>query len=242
LKLPFLGALAVACAAALPTAGAVQASAPCGAPGYSYAGLLGKPGISQYGIVASLTTLSPPTVEGGHVAAWVGVGGPYEGPNGTPEWLQVGVNSAKGGSGNHLYYEYARPGSGVTYVDLKTDVPTGTAVRVSVLQAAEGRDDWRVWVNGQAVSGVINLPGSRGRLTPVATAESWDGGTAACNRYSYRFDKVNVASTLAGRWGPFTRSVIRRDVGQVLTGSRVTFVARGGPIQDGTSGVSANGQ
>ena len=31
-------------------------------------------------------------------------------------------------------------------------------------------------------------------------------------------------------------------VGQALTGSRVTFVARGGPIQDGTSGVSANGQ
>src|SRR3954452_12535264 len=164
LKIRLACALAAACAAALP-AMPVHASAPCSAPGYSYAGLVGTAG-NQFGVAATLSATQLPLVENGHVAAWVGVGGPYEGPGGTPEWLQVGLNSGRG-SGNHLYYEYAAPGTGVTYVDLKTEVPAGSSLRVAVLQAAKTQDGWRVWVNNQPASGVITLPASHGLLTPV---------------------------------------------------------------------------
>lgn len=222
MKFRFACALAVTSVAivyALPA----RATSPCSAPGYAYAGLIGTPG-SQYGIAATLSATQMPVVENGHVAAWVGVGGQYEGPGGRPEWLQVGLNSGRGSS-NHLYYEYAAPGAGVTYVDLKTDVPIGGSVRVSVMQAAEGRDAWRVWVNNVPVSDRINLPGSHGRLTPIATAENWDGGTAACNIYGYHFDSVRVARQAGGAWRQFATAKVRQDPGNRFFGSNDAFSA-----------------
>jgi hypothetical protein len=122
------------------------------------------------GISGTLTALSAPVVQAGHVAAWVGVGGPNEAPDGNAEWLQVGMNSARGSTNNHLYYEYVRPGIPVTYVQLAANIPVGQSVRVAVLKTATGRDLWRVWVGGKPVSDPILLPGSEGRLTPVATS------------------------------------------------------------------------
>src|SRR5688500_5391288 len=43
------------------------------------------------GVRATFTAIARPYVESGHVAAWVGVGGPGEGPGGADEWLQVGM-------------------------------------------------------------------------------------------------------------------------------------------------------
>ena len=63
----------------------------CGAQDYAYAGLqsAGK----AHGIAATITALTTPTVDDGHVAGWIGVGGVDAGPGGAAEWLQVGYAS-----------------------------------------------------------------------------------------------------------------------------------------------------
>src|SRR5689334_1970719 len=99
-------ALAATAALALP-AGGRSATAACGVSSYSYAGLAAASG--GYGVAATITPLSRPTVRGGHVAAWVGVGGPGAGPHGADEWLQVGI-SVEPSRGDALYYELAAPG------------------------------------------------------------------------------------------------------------------------------------
>ncbi len=54
----------------------------CGtADGYSYAGLASPS--HAFGIGATVTPMGPFNVLSGHVAGWVGVGGPGEGPNGS---------------------------------------------------------------------------------------------------------------------------------------------------------------
>ena len=73
---------------------------------YSYAGLLASS--ARYGVSAAISLLGSPTVRGGHVAAWVGVGGTGMGPGGTDEWLQVGLASFDRPDGR-LYYELALP-------------------------------------------------------------------------------------------------------------------------------------
>jgi len=179
------------------------------------------------GISGTLTARSAPVVQAGHVAAWVGVGGPNEAPDGTAEWLQVGMNSAHGSTNNHLYYEYARPGIPVTYVQLAANIPVGQSVRVAVLKTATGRDLWRVWVDGKPVSDPILLPGSEGRLTPVATAENFDGGApGVVNTFSYSVAGVRVATRAGGVWRPFTGAQLRQDDGvQVIRSAAASFVA-----------------
>jgi hypothetical protein len=45
------------------------------------------------------------------------------------------------------------------------------------------------------------MPGSHGRWAPIATAESWDGGTGGtCNGFLYRFHGVSIARTPGGGW------------------------------------------
>jgi hypothetical protein len=161
------------------------------------------------------------------VAAWVGVGGPNEAPDGTAEWLQVGMNSARGSVANHLYYEYVRPGISVQYVQLAANVPVGQSVRVAVLKTATGRDLWRVWVDGKPVSDPISLPGSEGRLTPVATAENFDGGApGVVNTFSYSVAGLRVATRAGGVWRAFRSGKLRQDDGvQVVVGAPGSFVA-----------------
>jgi hypothetical protein len=208
--------LRLACASAAASAAALAVAwlvvSPAGATaGYTYAGLVGSKG--PLGITATLTALEAPLVEQGHVAAWVGVGGANEGPDGTAEWLQVGLNSGTG-TGNRLYYEYARPGRDVTYVQLAARVPIGRPVRVAVLHCAAGRDLWRVWLDGRPVSEAISLPGSAGRLTPVATAENYDGETAGTvNTFSYSLTGIKVATAAGGPWRPFTAARLLQNGG-----------------------------
>jgi hypothetical protein len=217
----FASALGAALAAACLV---VSPSGATGATGYTYAGLVGKKG--PLGIAATLTALEAPSVQRGHVAAWVGVGGPNEAPDGTAEWLQVGLNSGRG-NWNHLYYEYARPGMPVQYVQLAASVPIGQSVRVAVLKSAAGRDLWRVWVDGRPASDPISLPGSAGRLTPVATAENYDGDAAGVvNTFSYSLAGIKVATAAGGVWRPFTSAWLRQDGGvRMIRSAPGSFVA-----------------
>jgi hypothetical protein len=215
-------ALAAALAAAyLAPAPSAAATPRCAKPGYSYGGLLATE--PAHGVVASITVLSTPTVESGHVAAWVGVAG--EGLGATAEWLQVGLNTLPG-TGNRLYYEYALPGEPVRYVELAANVSEGRAVRVAVLQARGGRA-WRVWVDGRSASDPIVLS-PYDRLRVIAATESWDGGLEGCNRLVYRFAGLALATIAGGVWRPFGRTELLEDQGyRVVRGTASLTVSLG---------------
>jgi hypothetical protein len=198
LLLPVLVSAAVA-AASLGADRADSAAKACAPHGYAYAGLQAP--ASAYGVSATLTSVVTPVVQGGHVAAWIGVGAPGEGPNGSDEWLQIGQNMIAGSS-SKLYYEIAQPW-GIRYVELEQQADPGVPAHVAVLEMAGRRSVWRVWLNGRPVSNPIWLPGSHGHLTPMAMAENWDGGASVCNRYSYSFHGAELASTPGGSWVRF---------------------------------------
>ena len=206
----FVTALAVVLAAASSTVSTAQAGTQCGPSGYAYAGL--QPAQAGYGISAVLTSLAAPAVESGHVAGWVGVGGPGQGPGGTDEWIQAGLNGLPG-SGNKLYYEVMRPGAGTSYAEVATSVANGRPLRIAVLETAANSGVWRIWVNGRAVTAPIALAGSHGRLSPMAMGESWDGGRPACNRYSYRFENISIAGAPGGSWQAARDATVLQDRG-----------------------------
>jgi hypothetical protein len=152
-----------------------------------------------------LTAISAAAVADGHVAGWVGVGGPGEGPNGTDEWIQVGYSGFPSivGSGMDIYYEVARPGGSITYHSVFAGLGVGTLTKVTVLEIHNRPNWWRVWVNHRAASPPIYLPASDNRWSPIATAESWDGGDGVCNSFSFRFEQVSVSHGRGGSWFEF---------------------------------------
>jgi hypothetical protein len=217
-------ACVVACSFAAALASPPEAAAlePCGKPGYSYAGF--QSANRAHGVRATLVALATPDVRNGHVAAWVGVGGTGLGPNGSDQWLQVGL-SAFHGTGSNLYYEVTTGGAPARYHEIAAEVSPGARHRVAVLEVATQPDWWRVWVNGKPVSQPIHLPGSSGRFQPIATAETWDGGTRNCNRFSYRFDGLGVAAARGGSWQRFVQAHRFEDRGYRVTASASSFVA-----------------
>ncbi len=197
--------IAALAAAALAVAYGTAAAGPSGTctftgkNGYAYAGhQAGSPG---HGVRATIT-VTRAEVTAGHVASWVGVGGAGQGANGGNAWIQVGVATVPG-MGTMLYAEITREGSAPRFVQLDGDVPYGDSHRVAVLEIAGRPGWWRVWVDGKPATGPVPIRGSSGRWSPVATAESWNGGQAACNRFSYRFEGVSVARAKGGAWQPF---------------------------------------
>ena len=193
--------LATTAVAAVALGGAARALACGNSTGYSYAGL-GAAG-HAYGISATITPLDAFDVLNGHVAGWVGVGGPGQGPSGTNEWLQVGFSGFPGISGSDIYYEVAEPNRFPTYHQVADALPVGTVAKVTVLEMHNRPDFWRVWLNHKPVSPPIRLPGSHLAWSPIATAESWDGGTGGtCNTFLYRFRHVSIASASGGGWHP----------------------------------------
>jgi hypothetical protein len=182
---------------------AVGASAPgaiaCGAGGYTYAGLAASS--HAYGIGATVTPLGAFDVQSGHVAGWVGVGGPGQGPNGSDEWLQVGFSGFPQADGSDLYYELTVPGQNPAYHQIASNLPIGKPVRIAALEMYGRANWWRIWLNGAPASAPIYMPGSHGRWAPIATAEAWDGGNAStCNGFLYRFHRVSIARVPGGGW------------------------------------------
>jgi hypothetical protein len=171
-----------------------------GSAGYAYAGHQST--VAGHGIRARITLLGQPRVSAGHVAAWVGVGGPDAGPNGEDQWLQVGIAAAPQ-LAPLLYTEITRPGRTPVFVPLESDLAVGETRTVAVLEVAQHPGWWRVWVNGEPKTRAIRLPGSSGHWRPIATAESFNGGRQVCNGFAFRFDRVGVASWRGGSWHPF---------------------------------------
>ena len=179
-KLSTLALVAVTCLCL----GTVSAFA-CGVGGYSYAGPRTRP-LPPFGIGATVTPLGGFNVVDGHVAGWVGVGGPHQGPNGSNEWLQVGFSGFPELTGNNLYYELTLPDRPTTYHQLGSNLPMGKPARFAVLEMHGRPDWWRVWLNGSPASKPIYMPGSHRRWSPIATdgragtAEQPAGATASC--------------------------------------------------------------
>lgn len=194
-----LGLLAILAGAAA-VAGPATA---CNEGSYVYAGLAGQTRVA--GVGAQITPAEGSfDVLAGHVAGWVGVGGPGEGVHGQDEWLQVGFSSIAGASGHDLYYEVAKPGSAPRYRRLRAGLEPGASARVAVLEMRHRQNWWRVWVNGEAATQPIYLPASDRRWQPIVTAESWDGGASVCNDFGYRFAAIRIAQSAGGMWSPFT--------------------------------------
>ncbi|HEX5798940.1 MAG TPA: hypothetical protein VFY02_02450, partial [Gaiellaceae bacterium] len=172
-------ALAAAALVASSTAAATaDTTATCADAAYAYAGV--RSSVRTHGIRTVLTPLVEPTVASGHVAAWIGVGGRDAGPNGEPEWIQVGVNAVPG-RGLRLYYEWMRPGEPRAYGELGEALP-GTSYVLAVVETA--RDTWQVRVGGRAVLPPVQLPGSSRAWHPIATAEARNDGAADCNSFA----------------------------------------------------------
>src|SRR5262249_21578333 len=124
--------------------------------------------------------------------------------------------------GSNLYYEVTRAGGQPTYNQIDSNLPVGQKARIAVLEMHARPNWWRVWLNGSPASAPIYLAGSHGRWAPIATAESWDGGSGgACNGFLYRFDRVSVAQAPGGGWHPLG--------GAEQISSTVTRVRRGAP-------------
>jgi len=174
-----------------------RAQAACGSSGYAYAGL----GASHraYGVATWLQSVAAPEVLSGHVAGWVGVGGPGAGPNGTDEWIQVGFSAFPGGS-TSLYYEVALPHQAPQYHEIAAGLPAGSTHKVAVVELRSRRSWWSVVVDDRAVGDPVHLPGSHGAWRPLATTETWGAGSFVCNRFSYRFGSVSVARRPGGGW------------------------------------------
>ncbi len=99
-------------------------------------------------------------------------------------------------------YQACVAGSQPKYVELEPSVAPGVSHHIAVLEMKDHKAWWRVWVDGQAVSAPIHLPGSDGTWYPQAIAENWNGGAGACNAYSYRFTNVTLATAEGGDWRP----------------------------------------
>ncbi len=193
---------------------------------YSYAGFAATN--KAFGVSARVTSLASPDVLDGHVAAWVGVGGPKQGPAGTDEWLQVGLSAFPNSSTSTVYYELTLPNQTPQYSEVRSGVQAGESHRLTVLEMYRRPSWWRVWLDNHAVTQPIFLPGSHKRWSPIATAESWNAGAGVCNAFAYRFGRVVAAEAAGGKWRTFTRGFRFEDPGyRVVSDSRNTFRALG---------------
>jgi len=165
--------------------------------GYKYAGLQSATGTS--GIRANLKILAQPVVLTGHVAGWVGVGGPNAGPGGTAQWLQVGYFAFPDGS-MQLYYEVELPNSAPQYHVVKGRVTPGEAHLVSIREVSGHPGMWQIRVDGVPVGPAYFLAGSHGRYQPQGIGESWNPTASECNTYAWLFRGVEVAKGPGGSW------------------------------------------
>jgi hypothetical protein len=164
---------------------------------YAYAGA--QDATQRSGIRANLSMASPPKVAVGHVAGWVGVGGPGLGPNGTDEWLQAGYASLEAGP-TQIYYEVTLPDKPPEYHTIKDKLSSSEKHLLSVLEVQGKNNSWKVWLDNKAVTPVITLPKSHNRFVPQALGETWNGGTTKCNHYAYRFQKIQISKAPGGSW------------------------------------------
>jgi hypothetical protein len=208
---------------------ATAGSTACGADvagngGYTYAGHQAT--YRGHGVRATITPTRLPVVGAGHVSGWVGVGGPGQGVNGEDAWIQVGIARVQE-SDPFLYAEITRGGRAPQFILLEASAKIGQPRSLAVLEMGRKPGYWRVWVDGTPRTAPVKLRGSSGRWAPIATAESWNGGQSACNRFAYRFERVSVSYGGGGSWKPFVSAHRFLDRGYTLKALATAPAERG---------------
>jgi hypothetical protein len=206
-----LGVLAFAATAVTPAEGGSSAATGCGVATFEYAGL--QADNKAHGIAATLSTTGAPSVINGHVGGWIGLGGTQAGPGGAAEWIQTGLAAFTSENTSEMYYEVTVAGQQPKFTELASGIGAGVSHHFAVLETAHKKSWWRVWVDGKPMSPPIYLPGSDDSWYPQAVAENWNGGTGACNSYSYRFTNVSLAQDDGGVWRPLTSDSFFQDPG-----------------------------
>jgi hypothetical protein len=167
---------------------------------------------ARRGISARITATRISAVTSGHIAGWVGVGGAGQGANGADEWIQIGISSVPGGQ-TEIYYEVAQAGQRAAYTRVAS-IATGESRIVGVYEVAP--TVWVATVDGVPVMKPVMLPGSHNTWHGMATAESYDGGTTACNTYGIQFADLRVAD-FSGLWLPIQHAQAFSNGGHALT-------------------------
>lgn len=222
LTLICVGCAVVVATLSVPAATRADDSLALGCKNYAYAGA--QDSKVRYGVRASIRTISNPGVQQGHVAAWLGVGGPGRGPNGTTEWLQAGYAAMNGGWAQ-IYYEVTTPEAPTRYHTVKASLAPGEQHELAVVETK--RDTWTVFLDRQPVSPPILLRGSHGRFSPQVVGETWNAGTSVCNHYGYAFTKIRMAKKVGGSWVlPKAGYVFRDNENQAVKTSNDSFTAR----------------
>ncbi len=207
----FLPVLALAALAVSPAEGGSTHATGCGVSTFEYAGL--QANNKSHGVSARIGTTIAPAVTDGHVGGWIGLGGTTGGPGGKAEWIQTGLAAFQSDDTSAIYYEVTVAGHTPKYVQIASNIAAGSSHKFAVLEMGKRKSWWRVWVDGSPVSPPIYLPGSHGTWYPQAVAENWNGGTGACNTYSYRFTDVSLAQSSGGVWRPLQLSSEFQDPG-----------------------------
>lgn len=185
------------------------------AEGYSYAGHQST--YTGHGVRATIQLTRTPEIEAGHVAGWIGVGGPGQGANGGDAWIQAGIASWPGME-PMVYAEITQEGRDPEFIALDEGVQVGESHKLAVLEMAGRKGWWRIWLDGEPATAPVRLRGSSGRWAPIATAESWNGQSAACNAFGFRFERVSVSYGGGGSWRPLVSAHRFLDGGNQLRG------------------------
>jgi hypothetical protein len=162
-------------------------------PGYTYAGVESPGAVAG---VAATVSVDFVDVRGGHVAAWVGVGGPGLGPHGIDEWIQVGVGTIAGTNGTKVYYE-AKRGVTYRYGELPLSVVTGERHRLEVQESGARHGWWQASVDGAPLGPLVFLPGSHGAWPAQIVAENWNVAAKDCNSFGFEFDRLTTRKATA---------------------------------------------
>jgi len=102
-----------------------------------------------------------------------------------------------------IYVELQQGNSAPQFISIEEGGVFGKPHKLAVLEMSSRLGWWPVWVDGQAVIDPVQMRGSSGRWAPIATAESWNAGTASCNEFGFRFERVSVSYGRGGSWRPF---------------------------------------
>jgi hypothetical protein len=194
-----------------------------GVGGYSYGGAASR--LPVAGVAATVALVEVPHVHSGHVAGWVGVGGPGLGPGGADEWIQVGVNVFAGATTGTLYLEVER-GAAYRYSPLAARVAVGDRHRLAVSESPARRGWWQPAVDGTPVSPPLYLPGSHGSWPGQIVAESWAPGTAWCNGFAFSFTSLAVEGGGRTSQTALSRALVISDGGISVSRSGAVLTAR----------------
>jgi hypothetical protein len=195
-----------------------------GVGAYSYGGATSPTPAAR--VAATVALLDVRHVRNGHVAGWVGVGGPGLGPGGEDEWIQVGLTGFAGASTGTLYLEVQRGGF-YRYRQLATGVTPGDRHRIAVYENASHPGWWRAAVDARPVTAAVFLPGSHGKWPGQVMAESWTERSGSCNGFVLSFDDIEVRAGGGSSPVRLAQTVGFADGAISVTRSQVSLTARG---------------